>query len=109
MERRILTLANAGSADARLVAERRQRRGAFQDMRSAHRRALSNAITEMEGIAGNATLVINMLQESLAQNTNVQVQPQVNYINGALARFLKDQGVIEHMQALRNEKSKVVG
>lgn len=60
--------------------------------------ALKNSLGEAEGIAFNATLIANAIAEAQANGGQIQVQGQINYLTGAMARLLKDLGVVEHLQ-----------
>lgn len=63
-----------------------------------HRRRIEQARDDAISLAGNAAKIAEAMTEVLEQGGIVNVQPQINFMTGAQARFLKDYGVIEHLQ-----------
>lgn len=60
--------------------------------------AMNNVLTEAEGIAGAATKIAQKIQEIRQQGGLLNIQPQIMYLTGAMARMMKDLGVAEHLQ-----------
>lgn len=63
-----------------------------------HRSRLKHIQEEVEGLAGAFTHIANQCQEVLDNGGTLQIQPQLHYAWGAIARLLKDCGVIEQLQ-----------
>lgn len=60
--------------------------------------AMNNVLTEAEGIAGAATKIAQKIQEIRDRGGMLNIQPQIMYLTGAMARMMKDLGVVEHLQ-----------
>lgn len=67
-------------------------------MRAELRGAVGNVQKEAAGIAGAAAKIVAASQEALTDGGNISIQGQVAYLTGALARLMKDLGVVEHLQ-----------
>lgn len=60
--------------------------------------AMNNVLTEAESIAGAATKIVQKIQEIRQQGGMLNIQPQIMFLTGAMARMMKDLGVAEHLQ-----------
>lgn len=67
-------------------------------MRAELQGSMRNVAQEAEGIARAAIKIANMIEETATKGGTVQIQPQVVYLTGAMARMMKDLGVVEHLQ-----------
>jgi len=67
-------------------------------MRAEHKASLGNVATEAAAIAGAAAKIVQSAHEALANGGAIQIQPQIAFLNGSLARLIKDWGVVEHLQ-----------
>lgn len=59
--------------------------------------AMDHVVAEAEGIAGAATKIVQKIEEVRQQGGVLNIQPQIMYLTGAMARMLKDIGVAEHL------------
>ena len=76
----------------RAFAERRQQ------LRGEHRRQLVTIGHGADGIADCAKRIAQAADEAHANGGTLNVQSQINFLTGALARLIKDWGVCEHLQ-----------
>lgn len=68
-------------------------------MQAAHRRALKQLSEEAVRAMQNAALMANAIDEVLKEKGGkINVQPQMAFLTGSLARMQKDIGVIEYLQ-----------
>ena len=73
------------------------RQGADQ-LRTEHRTRERNIQAVAEELASTARLIAAKCEECLVQGGQIGIQPQMQFLVGALARLLKDQGVVEAQQ-----------
>ena len=76
----------------RAFAERRQQ------LRADHKRKVTVVATEAANIADCAQRVAAAADEARENGNLLSIQPQIGYLTGALARLIKDWGVVEHLQ-----------
>src|SRR5215472_1048439 len=67
-------------------------------MRQEYQRRLGNITESAQQLAHAADLIAKAAEEAMATGTGISVQPQLNFITGALMRLAKDCGVGEHLQ-----------
>lgn len=60
--------------------------------------AMNNVSAEAESIAGAAAKIVQRIEEIRQQGGLLNVQPQIMFLTGAMARMMKDLGVAEHLQ-----------
>lgn len=60
--------------------------------------AMTNVLNECEAIAGAATKIAQKIEETRNTGGMLNIQPQIMFLTGAMARMLKDLGVAEHLQ-----------
>jgi hypothetical protein len=70
----------------------------LKEVRAAKLKAL---IVEADSLAGTARHVEQAATEALAEGNDVNLQKQMAFMTGALARMLKDWGAIEYLQTWR--------
>ena len=63
-----------------------------------HRTRISQIESEAAALAGALQKIADTAQEVLTRGGQLQVQPQVAFITGGIARMLKDLGVVEQLQ-----------
>lgn len=64
-----------------------------------HRKRVSQVEADAAALAGTMQRVASAAQEVLTNGGTLQVQQQFAFATGALARLLKDMGVIEQLQS----------
>jgi hypothetical protein len=69
-----------------------------QQLRADHKRKVTVVATEAANIADCAQRVANAADEARESGDHLNIQPQIGYLTGALARLIKDWGVVEHLQ-----------
>jgi hypothetical protein len=70
----------------------------LKEVRAAKLKAL---IAEADSLAGAARKVEQTASESLAEGNDVDLQRQMAFMTGSLARILKDWGAVEYLQTWR--------
>jgi hypothetical protein len=70
-------------------------------LRAAHRRSLRAIAEGATQLASAAERIAQVAEEAhnASARSHIQVQPQINFLTGALARLIKDWGVLEHIQS----------
>lgn len=74
-------------------------------MQEDYRHLLAHLRNDIEASAQTAAKMVQAIDEAMEVGSTVSLQPQVNFLTGALFRMAKDWGVIEHMQS-RGAKSR---
>lgn len=69
------------------------------DLKAIHRTRLETMRGDADAIAGTALRLAQAIQEVLDTGGTVKVQPQINFLTGAVLRMVKDWGVVEQLQS----------
>lgn len=73
-------------------------------LRIQRRNRLRAIQREAEGLAQTSARIAGACAQAEALSERLDIQPQVQFLVGALARVQKDWGVVEHLQALEAER-----
>lgn len=65
-----------------------------------HKTRLSQIEAEAAALAGTCQKIAQQAAEVLEKGGALQVQPQIAFITGSVARMVKDWGVIEQLQSV---------
>jgi hypothetical protein len=70
-------------------------------LKLAHGSKTTALAQEADRIIGCAQLIAHAAEEAAANGTPLQIQPQIAFLTGSLARLIKDWGAVEYLQMVQ--------